>query len=294
MISYYRVAEHNFAVVASKGLMEQLLNYKPFEKPYQAGEPLRFTLTVDDAKRAELPVLPGWKEVYVDRNEDDMPRVEIYRDGADWVLLTAVKKKAPISLQVSISEDFSQARLLLTDDKLRFAIDSALMFLFAFSTAAHNTLLLHASTTVLNDKAYLFLGKSGTGKSTHSRLWKKAYPDAWLLNDDNPVVRFMNNEVIVYGTPWSGKTPCYINKSARVGAFVKLLQAPYNKVHNLRLPEAYAYLMASSSGLKIVSEMMDSLYGTIVKVLTNVAVYGLECMPNVEAARLCGEAVIQK
>ena len=56
----------------------------------------------------------------------------------------------------------------------------------------------------------MLLGKSGTGKSTHSRLWLKYIPDTKLLNDDNPAVRIMdNNTIMIYGTPWSGKTPCY-------------------------------------------------------------------------------------
>lgn len=293
MISYFRVAEHNFAVIAPKGVME-LPNYKPFEVSVSPEKELLFTLTIEENTCSELPVMPTWKQVYVDKSEDDMPRIEIYRHNTDWIFMTAINKSAPVCMQVIASEDFTEARLTRTTDNQRFTIDSALMFLFAFSTASLNTLLLHASVTVLDDRAYLFLGKSGTGKSTHSRLWQEAFPDAWLLNDDNPVVRVKDHEVIVYGTPWSGKTPCYINQSSRVGAFVKLLQAPYNKMHHLRLPEAYAYIMASSSGLKIVSEMMDSLYGTIVNVLNNVPVYGLECLPNTDAVRLCADTVIQK
>ena len=58
------------------------------------------------------------------------------------------------------------------------------------------------------------MGKSGTGKSTHSRLWLENVPGATLLNDDNPIVRLTLVGAIVYGSPWSGKTPCYKNESA--------------------------------------------------------------------------------
>jgi energy-coupling factor transporter ATP-binding protein EcfA2 len=151
---------------------------------------------------------------------------------------------------------------------------------------------MHASVTVRDGYAQLFLGHSGTGKSTHSRLWQEAYPDAWLLNDDNPVLRVLpDGEVRVYGSPWSGKTPCYKNQSAPVRGIVKLSQAPHNEIRLLRLPEAYAYMLASSSGLKIVPEMMDRLYETIAKTIQLVPVYGLECLPNTDAARLCHDTL---
>ena len=73
------------------------------------------------------------------------------------------------------------------------------MIAFAFSGAQKDLLLIHASVTMKDGKGYLFLGKSGTGKSTHSQLWLKHIPGTELLNDDNPAVRLINDEVIVYG-----------------------------------------------------------------------------------------------
>ena len=137
-------------------------------------------------------------------------------------------------------------------------------------------------------KGYLFLGHSGTGKSTHARMWLQAFPDAWLLNDDNPILRVMDNgEVRVYGSPWSGKTPCYKNQYVRVGGIVKLSQAPHNKLRKLSLPEAYAYILSSASGLKVESKMTDSMHETIKHVVTHVGCYHLDCLPNTEAAEVC-------
>ena len=77
---------------------------------------------------------------------------------------------------------------------------------------------------------YAFLGKSGTGKSTHSQLWLRYLEGYELLNDDHPIIRLVNDEVIIYGSPWSGKTPCYKNKQARLKAVVRLEQASENKI----------------------------------------------------------------
>jgi hypothetical protein len=114
-----------------------------------------------------------------------------------------------------------------------------------------------------------------------------AFEDAWLLDDDNPILRVMpNGEVRVYGSPWSGKTACYHNDYATVGGIVKLSQAPHNKIQTISLPEAYAYMLSSASGLKMDPYMADYMYESIKHVITHVKCYHMECLPNTEAAEV--------
>ena len=142
-------------------------------------------------------------------------------------------------------------------------------------------------------RGYLFLGHSGTGKSTHARQWLAAFDDAWLLNDDNPILRVMEDgEVRVYGSPWSGKTPCYKNAYARVGGIVKLSQAPHNKIRTISLPEAYAYMLSSASGMKMDRHMADCMYESIKHVITHVKCYHLDCLPNTEAAEVAQRGMV--
>ena len=291
---FFRVAEHIFSVEAPESVYALMTNYAPFAIEQPTDSQLLFALTIHEPV-AELPALSSdLQAVYTDTSEDDMPRLDIYRENSHWLLREAINKTAQTSLHLTMSEDFSEAHLfLLENSNLRFAVDNATMLLFAFASAKYATLEMHASVTVRGDYGYLFLGKSGTGKSTHSRQWLETFPDAWLLNDDNPVVRLKEDGVYVYGSPWSGKTPCYKNEVRRVGAFVKLLQAPYNKMHTLRLPEAYAYILSSSSGLKIIPEVMDTLFDTISRLIQTVQVYGMECLPDHDAAKLCAETVLQ-
>lgn len=68
-----------------------------------------------------------------------------------------------------------------------------------------NGMLLHASAVVKDGEAYLFSAPSGTGKSTHTQLWLKEFPDAYILNDDKPAIFFINDMPYVAGTPFSGK-----------------------------------------------------------------------------------------
>lgn len=198
---------------------------------------------------------------------------------------------APICCELECNEDFTEGVLHIAADcqDVRFCIDNALMLLFAFRTAPLMTLEMHAAVVVRGEeRGYLFLGHSGTGKSTHARQWLQAFSDAWLLNDDNPILRVMEDgEVRVYGSPWSGKTPCYNNAYARVGGIIKLSQAPHNQIRKLSLPEAYAYILSSASGLKIERHMTDNMYNTIRDIITQVGCYHMECLPNTEAAEVC-------
>ncbi len=296
----YCVAEHYFVIDAPANVFELMTNYVPFETVVPSGGQPLFTLYVNEPRTSLDIVTEDWKTVYADNREEDMPRIEIYRRNTDWLVCEAVSRDSETCLQITADEDFSHCQLTFLDNNerpngyTRFAIDNATMLLFAFTSLHYATLEMHASVTVRGDYGYLFLGKSGTGKSTHSRLWMETFPDAWLLNDDNPIVRLKADGAFVYGSPWSGKTPCYKNDMRRIGAFVKLVQAPYNKMHTLRLPEAYAYILSSSSGLKIVPEMMDKLYDTISRLIQTVQVYGLECLPDTAAARLCAEEIMHK
>ena len=345
--TYYRVAEHLFAVECSDGaLLSCMTNYLPFREPTpnpslkgrELGKEI-FTLRVEmEEAKGERQIGEEWTHVLTDNAEEDMPRIEVYRssleDGAvrlqdaetaigrpeglsvigyrngGWLFRVAMVANAPICCEMECSEDFTEGVLYIMPDcqDVRFCIDNALMLLFAFRTAPLMTLEMHAAVVVKADRCavgsqtaalldrpnglidqqelgYLFLGHSGTGKSTHARQWLAAFDDAWLLNDDNPILRVMEDgEVRVYGSPWSGKTPCYKNAYARVGGIIKLSQAPHNKMRILSLPEAYAYMLSSASGLKMDRQMADCMYESIKHVITHVKCYHLDCLPNGEAA----------
>ena len=200
------------------------------------------------------------------------------------------------------SKDYREARLLLangvTDLRLqKFALNNALMVLYALATAGLGTALFHSAVVSYKGRGYMFLGKSGTGKSTHARLWLKHVAGAELMNDDNPVVRFFDDgpdgapRAVVYGSPWSGKTPCYRNVQAPVGGIVLLSQAPYNKIVRLKGVQAYAALVTSISGKRWDRSVADGLHATENSLAKYVPVWYLECLPDEAAARLCNESV---
>lgn len=186
--------------------------------------------------------------------------------------------------------DYHEAMVVLEEHAL-FGVNNALMVMYALATAPLQTALFHSSVVRCDGYGYMFLGKSGTGKSTHSSLWLKHIAGTDLLNDDNPVVRRTADGFRVYGSPWSGKTPCYRAVSCPLGAVVQLSQAPYNKIRRLRPLEAYAALVPSISGKRWDRRVAEGLHETEDLMAGEVPVWHLECLPDEAAARLCSSTV---
>ena len=283
---YYKVGEHLFAIETKESIFSLLPNYAPFETD-EFGTTHVFIIHVEEGS---MCAAEGWESVYTDRSDEDMPRIEMYRRGGEWLFLLSVNRDTEVVCSIRCDKNWSDVHVTMKEGFERFAIDNAAMLIYAFRTVSLNTLLFHSSVTVRDGKAYMFLGHSGTGKSTHSRQWLAAFEEAWLLNDDNPVVRILESgEVRVYGSPWSGKTACYVAEEAPVQALVQLAQAPENKIERLRMTQAYPYILASVSGLKILPESMDAIYGSIARLLELCPVYRLECLPDTAAAQLCAQ-----
>lgn len=257
----------------------------------EASDEFIFTLCLAD----ELPQCER-QCVYDSPTEDGETVVKLHRGENDWLFESTPDHRLPINSRVWASADFRMAALKLETKRVSdaiFGVNNAAMLLYAFSTACLDTIEMHASVIGNGGKAYLFLGKSGTGKSTHSSLWLKHIEGSELMNDDNPIVRaYPDGSVVAYGSPWSGKTPCYKNVEAPIGAYVQIRQCPENKIRKMNVLEGYSSLFSSISGIKDDdSAMADGLNSTIDKVLTNVPFYLLDCRPDQQAAELCAATV---
>ena len=109
----------------------------------------------------------------------------------------------------------------------------ALWIAYGVVTLPFQTVAIHTSVIQYKGRTVLFLGESGTGKSTHTRLWREHIGGAVLLNDDSPMIRVEEGKVWAYGSAWSGKTPCYKQERYELVACVRLSQAPYNRIQML-------------------------------------------------------------
>ena len=281
---YYSVAGHGFCVTAEDEDFGLMTNYEPFSKGLLQ---CVFNLVVENGKAPayaeEFRQEEEGQMIVCGKTSDGQPVFEFCWDGqtAGWLVCSA---------------DYYKARLIATGYARKMAIDNALMILYALTTADKDTLLFHAAVVSHEGHAYMFLGKSGTGKSTHASLWLKHIEGTDLVNDDNPVVRIQTLTsphegrgvtATVYGSPWSGKTPCYRNVSYPLGGIVLLSQAPYNQIERLKGIEAYMAIVASVSGMRWDERIADGLHRTENALAQTVATWHLECLPDKDAALLC-------
>lgn len=168
----------------------------------------------------------------------------------------------------------------------------ALWVAYGLMTLQRETLAIHSSCIVYQGKAVLFLGESGTGKSTHTRLWREHIKGAILLNDDSPMIRVEDNKVWAYGSAWSGKTPCYKQERYELVACVRLSQAPYNRIRKLSVLESYGAIHPSCAPEFAYDEILyDEVSRTIGQILSVVPCYHLACLPDKDAALLSCQTI---
>ena len=284
MKQYYKVADHTFSVElpADRHLLDEMGQYAPFS--VDAADSVVFSVKVVGKDE-----FPQTDDITTEMNQDD--------DGSQ-ILAGRLHGQPYFEFQLwgrcaarMVTDDrYQQANVLLVDEPL-FGINNALMVMYALATANLQTALFHSSVVSCAGYGYMFLGKSGTGKSTHSSLWLKNISGTELINDDNPVVRRMPDGFYVFGSPWSGKTPCYRNVRYPLGGVVQLSQAPYNKIQRLKPLAAYAALVPSISGKRWDKEVAEGLHETEDMMAGEVAVWHLECLPDADAAKVCSETI---
>lgn len=146
---------------------------------------------------------------------------------------------------------------------------------------------LHASCVVVDDEAYLFSADSGTGKSTHTGLWMKylAEKKPYILNDDKPAIRILDDGVYAYGTPFSGKYDINQNKKVKVKAICFLERSTENWIRKVEPKEAVRLFLEQILIRLKEDEMLDFL-GIVDDILKEIPIYKLYCDMSEEAVRL--------
>lgn len=286
-IHNFCVAEHLLRIVfadTSINNMSLLRSFEPF-RVNTSDEEVFFQLTVDDtlrpypkARRERIRAFDtGNGDTIVDRLDNGGYQY-IIKDiqGAECALLIANK-------------DFSDCRCALNGnfDMRCFGLNNALMLIYAFAGSRKQTLLIHASLVRNNGYGYAFTAKSGTGKSTHVSMWLRYIPGSDLMNDDNPIIRIIDGKPYIYGGPWSGKTPCYRNVKAPLGAIARIDRAPANSVDKLSPIEAFATLLPACSSMKWDGDIYNAICDSITRIIETTNIYVLHCLPNREAAEVC-------
>ncbi len=282
----YQVAEEYIVLnTPSKSkTIELFKNYKPFlrESLPKGEEPL---MEVYGSCLDKAVLVDGDKLVEESSEPHFHSKLYTSKDRTHVLEITYFNQKGT----VRCSEDWRKIYCSpsLDDKGSALVLDRFIMIAFGLATIPLAMLKVHASVTELNGKALVFMGVSGTGKSTHSKLWREHVEGCTLLNDDEPIVRLMpDNTVRVYGCPWSGSTHCYRDEWAELVAFVHLYQAPENKLTKQIGRFAFDSLYTSVASMRTLGEMNMKLFETVADVLSIVPLYRLDCLPNKEAVAL--------
>jgi len=155
----------------------------------------------------------------------------------------------------------------------------------------YNCLLFHGSVVAVDGQGYLFTAKSGTGKSTHTRLWREVFGDrAVMVNDDKPILRFTEDGVLVYGTPWNGKHRLGENIRVPLRALCILERGEDNRIREITAKEALPMLVQQSNRPRR-SQLTPRYLDMLDALARQTDFYRMECNMDPSAARLAYEVM---
>lgn len=191
-------------------------------------------------------------------------------------------------LRNDISPDGKHAKVAVANRKKIYGVDIWYISFFAIGEAFSYAMLknkcgvLHSSSIILNGSAIAFSAKSGTGKSTHTSIWQEVYPDAVIVNDDTPVIKFENNIPYLYGSPFAGTSGINKNQFAPLKAIVFLHRGKTNKIEKISGAKAISYFV-NEVRKPLVADYLELCMEFTEKILKTTPVYLLNCTPDKEA-----------
>ncbi|MBR6344735.1 MAG: hypothetical protein IKR70_03285, partial [Lachnospiraceae bacterium] len=166
----------------------------------------------------------------------------------------------------------------------------AIRLIFLYKASLEEMFAVHSASTLYKDKAWLFSGQSGTGKSTHTRLWNKNY-NTPLINGDINLISVAGDSPVIHGTPWCGTSGIYDNKSYPLGGITLLKQSPENKVNTLSLPDKQLLVNQRIISPSWTEKMFDRNWDNTCLAVSDIFVAQLECRPDDDAARVMKKAI---
>ncbi len=154
-----------------------------------------------------------------------------------------------------------------------------------------NIVLFHGSVVAVDGVGYLFTAPSGTGKSTHTRLWRERFGSrAEMINDDKPLIRIENGQVTVYGTPWDGKHRLSVNKAVPLRAICVLSRDTENHIQRVSPKEVFPQILQQCNRPFAPDKVCKTL-SLLQQMIKTVSCYRLGCNMESEAAQIAYEAM---
>lgn len=274
MTKIYQIGGHCFCISGERlcQAVEKIDGFKPFE--VNNGD-----VVFSIVESTEFPTMESIQ--YEFEYENVVGKFGKTHEG--WMLSLTPAKECALYMWHIEGEPSIQIYGNLSTRLYRFA----LWIGFGLMVLPFHTVAIHSSCIIYQNQAVLFLGESGTGKSTHTRLWREHIEGAILLNDDSPILRVEEGKIWAYGSPWSGKTPCYKQEKYELKGCVRLSQAKMNQMKRLSILEAYGAIHPSCPPeFAYDNTLYDHISHFIDQLLSVTPFFHLACLPNKEAAFL--------
>ncbi|WP_118195425.1 hypothetical protein [Albibacterium indicum] len=289
-VSYYKIADHLIGVYAPVSL--ELERYLPSFMNFMVDVPsnaedrieVEIRTTAPEQKQGDRQLLSDISQQWGDR----------FRfEESNQTYITSVRYEGRDSTcEMHSAKDFRKSIIYFEEPRLEAGsvLSWLLMVVYAQAVLPYKMMVIHASVVYRQQEGFAFLGKSGTGKSTHSRLWLQSIEGTQLLNDDNPIVRIdEDGKIWIYGSPWSGKTACYRNLRVELKGLVRLRQAKHNVWTDIDGKSALLAILPSCSSIRWDRNLYSKMVDVAERLIGNVRVAYLDCLPNREAAYLCNK-----
>ncbi len=289
-IMIYRIAN---SLIEIKGLQSEYLEHR-----------LRAYLITD------THTVPDISVTFIHNENILVPEGKDFKRANTWYWIdrcdegyTAIKQVGSSRINVS-RMDFDKSCTKVTIEYVDIDIDSSdidfstdrmlhhiLGDAFSFCQTVRGNMLLHSAAASYKGQAVLFSAPSGTGKSTHTSLWKEHYPnDVVLFNDDTPVIINENGKLFASGTPWSGKTEINENMILPLKAIVCLKQGKENSIRRLNTVESVIRLL-DETRKPVFENLMEKHMDFINKIIETTPMYELVCNISKEAVDLVKNTV---
>ena len=211
------------------------------------------------------------------------------------------EKPPEFSIRVTRADmDYEQAQLL--DEARRegfrvrvftdpFLERSAIQRRFAEFLFDFDVLLFHGSAIAVDGAGYLFTADSGTGKSTHARLWRQVFGNrAVMVNDDRPFLELHSDSVWLYGAPWSGKHGLDSNIAVPLKGICVLTRGIENHIQRSE-PEAVLPMLQKQSYQPMAEEKYPRFLELVEALSRQVPLWQMACNQQPEAAEMAFRAM---
>jgi len=216
--------------------------------------------------------------------------LEIMENNLQYIFLFP---NAPGIYEAYLTKDGADARYYCCPpytESIRQDLFHAIRLSFLYLAQLHDMVVLHSASLLYRDKAWLFSGHSGAGKSTHTNLWKDLY-NVPLINGDLNLLSMENGHPVVHGLPWCGTSGIFDTQSYPLGGILLIKKAPQNHVDALDTSHAQLLVAQRLISPNWTETLMRKNLRFVAELAPHILICRLCCTKTPEAAEAGKKAV---